>query len=216
MTVERSDLAHGHVLCAVGRKLHGDLVGRQSVELADLELLLGLHGRDGELRASGVRELIAGGQRRTEVGIAGLAASDIRWVSLIKPVLGLSVLNALVKGWPSRLLHTGNLLDNGPLVLPVTLVRATPVLDHQIGFLIALLVVHNVGGLDKILCRLRFLLEVILLVDVLYDLLVLALYVFDLLLQVLELEVERLDLLVAAQVPRVAHGLRYLGVCGGI
>ena len=52
LAVEGSDLAHGHVLRTVGRKLHGDLVRWQSVELADLELLLRLHGRDGELRAS--------------------------------------------------------------------------------------------------------------------------------------------------------------------
>ena len=70
--------------------------------------------------------------------------------------------------------------------------------------------------LNKILCSLRFLFEVILVVDVLNDLLILALYVFDLLLEVLELEVEGFDLLIPADVSRVAHGLGYLRVCGGI
>lgn len=72
------------------------------------------------------------------------------------------------------------------------------------------------GGLNKIFGSLRFLLEVILFMDILDDLLVLALYVFDLLLQVLELEVQGFDLLVAADVSRVAYGLRYCRVCGGI
>lgn len=79
-----------------------------------------------------------------------------------------------------------------------------------------MLIVHNMGGLNKILGSLRLLFEVILFVDVLDDLLVLALYVFYLLLQVLELEVEGFDLLVSADVSGVAYGLRYCGVCGGI
>lgn len=77
-----------------------------------------------------------------------------------------------------------------------------------------MLIVHNMGGLNKILGSLRLLFEVILFVDVLDDLLVLALYVFYLLLQVLELEVEGFDLLVSADVSGVAYGLGYCGVCG--
>ena len=66
--------------------------------------------------------------------------------------------------------------------------------------------------LDQILSSLRLLLEVILFVDILNDLLVLALDVFDLLLEVFELEVKGLDLLVAADVSRVADGLSDGGV----
>ena len=61
--------------------------------------------------------------------------------------------------------------------------------------------------LDQVLSSLRLLLEVILFVDILNDLLVLALDVLDLLLEVFELEVKGLDLLVAADVSRVADGL---------
>ena len=66
--------------------------------------------------------------------------------------------------------------------------------------------------LDQVLSSLRLLLEVILFVDILNDLLVLALDVLDLLLEVFELEVKGLDLLVAADVPRVADGLSDGGV----
>ena len=66
--------------------------------------------------------------------------------------------------------------------------------------------------LDQVLSSLRLLLEVILFVDILNDLLVLALDVFDLLLEVFELEVKGLDLLVAADVSRVADGLSDGGV----
>lgn len=66
--------------------------------------------------------------------------------------------------------------------------------------------------LDQVLSSLRLLLEVILFVDILNDLLVLALDVLDLLLEVFELEVKGLDLLVAADVSRVADGLSDGGV----
>ena len=66
--------------------------------------------------------------------------------------------------------------------------------------------------LDQVLSSLRLFLEVILFVDILNDLLVLALHVLDLLLEVLELEVKGLDLLVAADVSRVADGLSDGGV----
>ena len=66
--------------------------------------------------------------------------------------------------------------------------------------------------LDQVLSSLRLLLEVILFVDILNDLLVLALDVLDLLLEVFELEVKGLDLLVAADVSSVADGLSDGGV----
>ena len=132
LPVEGSDLAHRHVLPTVGRKLHGDLVRRQSVELADLELLLRLHRRNGKLRACGVGKLIGRRKRRPEMRIAGLAASNIRLVPFIGAIFGLSVLDALMKRWSSCLLHTRNLLNDGPgLVLAVAVIRTAPVLhDH--------------------------------------------------------------------------------------
>ena len=80
-------------------------------------------------------------------------------------------------------------------------------------FLFSLLIINYRSRVDGILYSLGFLFEVVLFVNVLYDLFILILYIFYLFLQVLELGVESFDLLGASGVAYLPHRLGYSWIC---
>jgi hypothetical protein len=100
------------------------------------------------------------------------------------------------------------------LVLVVAIIgRIAVIIALPLGFPGFLFVVVDDGwGVDHVFHGLGFFLEVVLFVDVLDNLLVLALHVLDLLLQILELGVQGFYLLRASHVAGFAHGLGYRGI----
>lgn len=184
--------------------MDGDLIRVDSIKLAYLKLLLRLH----VLRSG--RVLIWSSHCHWEwrpIELVCISLTTHFWfIPSFDKVFCLAVFYALMKG-RSILFNIGFFAELARPRLAVTMVWWVVVCDRDVGFLIMLVIVDNGGRLNGILRISWFLFEIVLFMYVLDDFLVLAFYIFDLFLQILELQMQGFYLLVAPDVTSISYGL---------